>query len=304
MFKFEKISERDIDLILMRCFGTCDAFADLFLRSTGWPDARVVGIEHSFTDPELGESDITVTVEFNEKRYALLIENKIDATAMPEQCHRYHERGKRGIENCEYADYALFIIAPESYLRTNDEAKKYPNRISYETMLTFFEENRFAYECEALRCAIRKKESHYTVQAVPSITQFWEDFYAYTKNSLYSCEMYPPLSPKGSRSIWPQFRVPLRGTALFFKSSNGFVDLEFSGKLSESFRLKTKINPYKDDDMHWYDTGKSLSLRVNVDPMDFRNSFAQYEQEVEKTLSAVERLTALATKLNDEGFIV
>ena len=37
-------------------------------------------MEHSLVDPEFGESDLTVYVEMGDARYALLIENKIDAT--------------------------------------------------------------------------------------------------------------------------------------------------------------------------------------------------------------------------------
>ncbi|MBR4057753.1 MAG: PD-(D/E)XK nuclease family protein [Oscillospiraceae bacterium] len=304
MIRFEKIAERDIDLIMMRCFIANSDFAELFLKCLGLSGAKLIHVEHSLTDPELGESDVTVIVESDSTRYALLIENKIDANAMPQQYHRYDERGRLGVANGEYADYAVFIVAPQSYLDTNDEAKKYPNRISYETMLDFFECKGFVFEREAIRCAIRKKESGYTVQAVPSITEFWGNLYAYTSASKYRCEMFPPDGPKGSRSAWVQFRVPLHGVSLYFKSSKGFVDLEFTGKLNDGARLRAEINPHKGEDMHWETTGNSLSLRLRVRSMDFRNPFSEYINDVDQVLSAAERLTALAVKLNDLGFTV
>lgn len=304
MIKFEKIEERDIDLIIMRCFVTASEFAELFLNCVGWSGAKVVHVEHSLTDPELGESDVTAIVELDGSRYALLLENKIDAKAMPYQCHRYHERGRIGVDNGKYSDFAVFITAPQSYLDTNDEAKKYPNQISYEAMMDFFERKGFAFEREATLSAIRKKESSYSVQEVPSITEFWKDLYAYTSASKYNCEMFPAAGPKGIRSTWVQFRVPLQGTSLYLKSTKGFVDLEFSGKLGEGSRLREYINTHKDGDMHWETTGSSLSLRIKVCPMDFRNPFTKYIDDIGRVLSAVERLTALAVKLNDLGFVV
>lgn len=304
MFVFEKIEERDVDLVMMRSFAAISGFANLFLRHTEWATANVIHVEHSFTDPELGESDVTVIVELNGTRYGLLIENKIDAIAMPNQCLRYQKRGEVGVAAGQYSDFAVFITAPQSYLDTNPEAAKYPNQITYEEMLEFFEEHGDEFESEAIRCAIKKKESGYMVQEIPSITLFWQKLYEYTCASNYTVEMYPAVGAKGSRSTWPQFRVPLQGTALYYKATPGVVDLQFSGKLNEGMRLKADLKPYLDEDMHWENTGGSISLRLKVKPMELRNPFEQYQEEVELMMSAVERLTAVAVKLNDDGYAV
>ena len=50
-------------------------------------------------DQEDGESDITVILSNEINKIALLIEDKIDAHAMPMQPERYIKRGKKGIEN-------------------------------------------------------------------------------------------------------------------------------------------------------------------------------------------------------------
>lgn len=304
MFIFEKIEERDMDLVIMRAIAASPEFANLFLKPIGWTDAKVIRVEHSLTDPQWGESDITVVVEKGNSRLGLLIENKIDAAAMPDQCLRYQKRGEIGVNGGQYDDYEIYITAPQSYLNTNAEAQKYPHHLSYETMLNCFERLGSEFDCAVVRSAIKKKEHGYTVHEAPAITQFWQKLYAYTQTNEPRVSMYPPTGAKGSRSAWPQFKTSLQGTSLYFKSGQGAVDLEFSGKLDESVRLKSEINIYKDDDMHWENTGRSLSLRIQVKGMNFNDPFEQYTDDIDLMLSAVHRLSSLATKLNDIGFLL
>ena len=181
----DKIEERDVDFIMMQAF-TNSLFVDFFLSHTDWVGAKVVRVIHSLTDPQLGESDITVIVEKNGNRYGLLIENKINAVAMPNQHLRYQHRGKKGVERGDYAEFAVFLIAPQAYLDTNDEAGKYANQISYETMRTEFSVHGDAFSVAVLDRALKKQADGYVVQEVPSITQFWCDLYHYCTHSGYS----------------------------------------------------------------------------------------------------------------------
>ena len=131
IFKIEKVSERDIDLLVINEF-TNGKLINLFLDKAGLTDYKIIEIEHSLTDSDLGESDITVIVEKDNHKVGLLIEDKIDAIAMDLQPERYVARGDKGIDNHLYDDYKIFIIAPQSYLDTNPYAKKYQYQISYE----------------------------------------------------------------------------------------------------------------------------------------------------------------------------
>ena len=301
----DKIEERDVDFVVMQAFMK-PWFVDFFLAYTGLCGAEVIHIEHSLTDPQFGESDITVIVEGNGTRHGLLIENKIDAKAMPEQQQRYRSRGKKGIQNESYSDFTVFLIAPQAYLDTNEEAGKYPNRISYEEMRELFYKQGDAFSVAVLERALKKQASGYVVQEVPSITKFWRELYRYSNVSGYEVEMYEGAGAKGGRSTWPQFRVPLKGTALYYKAKFGVVDLQFSGKKTEGQRLRQDLEFLRDEDMHWEDTGNSISLRIKVRDMDFTKEFSDYRDsgEVNLMLRAVERLRKLAVRLNDMGYIV
>lgn len=303
MIKFDKVSERDVDFSIMRAFLETPGFAELFLKKANISSANIIHVEHSLFDLELGESDITVLAEKFGVTHALLIENKIDAKAMDEQQLRYEKRGDKGIASGKYEHHHVFITAPQKYLDNNEEAKKYCLRVSYEEMLEVFKLSGSSFDCELIKAAIEKNKVGYTVQEVPAITNFWRRLYNYCETSSYSVKMYPSVNSKGSRSSWPQFRIPLKGCSLFYKAGTGAVDLEFTGRLSDAAAIKSLVNPYKDKGMHWEETGKSLSLRLKAPKLDFTASFEEHIEEVIEVLSAVEKLTVLAVEINDIGLL-
>jgi len=302
MFIFDQALERDIDLLIMRAFFEVPAFSELFLLGADLSEAVPFQIEHSFTDPSLGESDITILVKKNGRRHGLLIENKIDAEAQPNQYQRYCLRGEEGIRTNSYDSFSVFLTAPQKYLDSNEEAQKYPNRISYENMLTVLKDHNRLFDTALLAKAIEKKESGYTVQEVPAITLFWEELYQYACASSFRLEMVRSQGAKGGRSFWPRFKTALKGTALYYKSNVGFVDLEFSGKLSDEVRIKQELAPFLSPDMIWATTGKSLSLRIPTASVDLREDFKKQLPSIDLALATVEQLTALTVKLNRAGY--
>lgn len=303
-FLLDKIEERDMDFVLMRAFAELPAVSSLFLNKIGLPAGEVISIEHSFMDNELGESDITVIVSFAGRRFALLIENKIDALAMPEQCSRYSQRGMRGCIDGKYDDFAVFIIAPKMYLKSNEEAQKYPNHISYEELLALFATNNRAPDVQITQAAITKQSRGYMVQEVPAITDFWQKLYAYCNSSGRNIEMYPPDGPKGARATSPMFKSALKGSELYYKANSGTCDLVFVGSRFNHTLLKDTLLKIKDDDMHWTVAGKSLALYIKVGQMDFKMPFDSYSNELVAMVDAIERLTKLSFLLNDTGFVV
>lgn len=136
---FKDLSERDMDMLFLEEFACSSEFCELFLSKIGInKDFSLISMEHSKMDYELGESDMTIIFEIEGKRHALLIEDKIDAIAMPNQSARYMKRGDKGIAKGYYDSYSVFIVAPESYLDSNAESQKYPNTVTYEEVLNYF----------------------------------------------------------------------------------------------------------------------------------------------------------------------
>ena len=125
--KLETVTERDIDLILLEEMNVSETFCQWLAEKASIPERSFEshGAWHSITDASLGESDLIMIIESSDKSYALMIENKIDAQAMPNQGERYYKRGKLGIEEGKWDWFTTCIIAPKLYLNKDREAKVY-----------------------------------------------------------------------------------------------------------------------------------------------------------------------------------
>ena len=295
--KFSDVSERDMDLLFLEEFVVSQNFADIFLSKINLQGAVVVSVEQSKTDLQLGESDMTVIVEKDNKRYGILIEDKIAAVAMPNQCGRYIERGDKGKENGDYDEYFVFIVAPEKYLMENIEAKKYPNKVKYEECLAYFSsgtENRFVFKLQQIEQAINKPKHGYQVIGNVAVTSFWRKYIAYQKERYPNFFFKDNIQAKGSNATWVCFHTCDPKIKIFHKSSEGFVDLEFAGLGCKTARLKDTLSETEgklwEKGLSVWKTGKSAVIRIKVPEIDFKTDFESAVLSVNEALAAVDKL--------------
>ena len=166
-YYFNDITERDMDMLFLEEFACSGEFLKIFAAKAGIDEADVRSLYSSKTDVRLGESDITVVVEAEGIKQALLIEDKIDAIAMPDQAGRYFQRGEKGVNDGEYEKFHVFIVAPQKYLDMNSEAQKYQYQIPYEQIQVYFEKlggPRAEFKIRQIKQAIEKQKHGYQVE--------------------------------------------------------------------------------------------------------------------------------------------
>ena len=295
-FIIEKVFERDIDLYIINKLLNDNNFKNIFLNKINKVDYTVKECIHSYFDND-GESDITVILEKDNKKIAILIEDKIDAIAMPEQRNRYYLRGEKGIKENKYNEYFVYIIAPKDYLNSNSEAQKYEYKISYEEILQFIGAEDI-YGKILLKTALEEKKKGYSVIEDKKVTLFWQYYYDYVE------KYYPKLNikryegPRGANAWWPGFSTPVKNIKIDHKSNRGDIDLKFEG-VGEYFSEISEILKNKlDDDMYIVKTGKSMSIRIKVPIVKFNEDFNDYKSEIKLCLNAVERLQDLLLRID------
>ena len=293
--EFERVFERDVDLLIMNNFINNREFKNYFLSKINLKDFEVIEVKHSLMDND-GETDIMVIMTNGVEKIALLIEDKIDARAMPNQKSRYDRRGLNGIKQKLYDKFYVFLVAPLDYLYTNQEAQKYENKISYESLLKLFKNDKYAYSL--ISTALSKKKKGYEVIENKTITTFWNKYYDYIKNYYPQLKMNMTNTAKGSNALWPHIFTPLKNVYILHKSNKGFMDMTFSGMGDCYYQFKKEINNYLDNDMSIQRTGKALAIRVNVPVVDFNNDFDNYIDEINVSLNSAVRLLNLCSKLD------
>ncbi|MCH8493419.1 MAG: PD-(D/E)XK nuclease family protein [Idiomarina sp.] len=296
--KFLYVAERDIDLLLLEELNVSHAFSGwLFNRAFGDSGTapNCEGAWHSVSHSQLGESDLIVVYH---DASAILVENKIDAPAQPEQAFRYKLRGEAGCKEGHWQRFITCIIAPDRYLMWNAEAKNYDVRLSYEEVRDWFDiqaSKRHQYRSYAFDAAIEQNRRGYSPVANDDVTNFWLQYWDLAVSKFPSLEMHRP-GMKPANSDWPSFSPQVLGKKLniVHKMAQGFVDLQVSGA---SGRLEEIRSLLEDADLEVVAAGKSAAVRVVVTQIDRFGSFEAQRKNILCSLEAAQRLLDVGTEL-------
>ena len=300
---FGNVQERDMDLMFMESLLTDDGFVWLFLNKAGivCNSAEVLNVALSETDPELGESDITAILSIDGKKHALLIEDKINAPAMPEQCERYSKRANKAKNKGKYDNYSVFIICPEAYHDANSEAKKYAYFITYEDCIKYFSaktDTLSKIRCEQLKQALTKRLGG-TVEPNPAAIAFFEKYREYMEANDYKLDLR---NQKGSNAWWPHYATTLGSVHILHKVSDGFVDLTFprgAERIEVMELIAQWLNSHGMPNVKAQKTSKAAAVRISVPVLDQHKPFEDASQEdVKACFDAVQQLSDLALMLS------
>lgn len=213
------VTERDMDLLFLEEFCSSKDFANLFMSKIGVDDYEVIKVIHSNhqtgeginvkdagCETSRGESDMTVIYLSHGVQKALLIEDKINACAQPNQRVRYDNRGRLAIQNHEYESFDVFMVAPEQYLGS-PAAQDYENTVSYEEILDYFnaqDSSRSVYKASLLNKAVNKGNSSYTIQ-IPNdkVMSFYDSYIDFVETNYNAFRIETSKGGQhGSKSSW------------------------------------------------------------------------------------------------------
>lgn len=302
---FSTISERDMDMLFLNVFSTEKEFLQLFIRKTDIKNcelANVHSVELSRMEHGLGESDITVVFSIGKKTYGLLIEDKIDAIAMPEQHSRYVKRGDKGVKDGRYDDYRVFIVCPEKYYQANNEAKKYEYVVYYEECLAYFKTHKSTINkirVLQVKSALDKAKRPPQVILNEKANEFFKHYIGYQK------EHYPQLDIRTkdtSNGYWVRYTVNNPNASIHHKIPQGYVDLYIKNKDCniehlQSLSIWLNEHGFKNTKAEAFD--KSLALRISVPVLKMEMPFeATTEGDLKKCFDAIDELAKFAAMIN------
>lgn len=296
------VYEHDMDVMFMQAMLTDPAFLALFINETEWSgkELKPIHAELSNIELDLGETDITVILTDGTAKYALLIEDKIDAVAQPEQHKRYIKRGDMAVQRGDYADYTVFIVCPQKYYDSNDEAKKYEHFLSYEVCAEYFKNqsdtmSRIRYQ--EIMQALEKARKPSQVIVREEANTFFKKYCEYQR------EHYPTLNirtKETSNGYWVEYATsfPRENIVLVHKMPNGCVDLTFEGKrerLNIMESIAEWLNRHGFQDVCVQTAGKSTVLRIYVPSLRYRVGFDNIPaDDIDKCFDSLVKLADIA----------
>ena len=304
----ESVIERDIDLLLLEELSVSENFRKMFTTLIFGERAYNVYIRvwHSIIISNLGESDLIFRFEdINGLNVAILIENKIDSTPMPDQGLRYHLRGEEGIKKGEWNAFKTCIIAPKKYLVSVKDTECYDSHISYEEIHSYFtsegiNDDRLAYKARIISQAIQKNRRGYQPTDNELVTAFVKDYCKYANENYPALKIQKP-KPRQDRSSWIEFYpniLPRKEVKLAHQLSNGQIKMMFVNKAEDIEIIRTKYGSSLSNRMSIEKAGKSVKVMMKVNEINpLKKNFDEVKEIIDSALDCLSQLVILYEKV-------
>ncbi len=302
--KYRNVSERDMDLLFMEAFATDPDFCRLFIDKTENAGKEFVTIsaERSKIDSGLGESDITVIYETDGTLHALLIEDKIDAIAMPNQHERYIKRGQKGKENGEYDAFDIFIVCPKKYRETNEEAAKYELFVSYEECRDYFasrSDTHSKHRFQQISQAIETMKAEYKVDINEIAVDSFKKYLAYQEIHFPRLKSLNNVNKKTINGWWPFFATGISPNIyIIHKTNKSYVDLTINNagdRIAVLSTIEKWLHESGHERIRLAKTGKSAAFRINVPAINMGKPFENWKMgDLDACFEAIQELADLA----------
>lgn len=289
--------ERDIDLLLAEEFSVHPAFATWVLSKTKFAgqDAEVVDVHVSRADVQ-GESDlIVVFARPAGGRFALLIEDKLDAPLQPDQAKRYRQRAEKEVSLGMCADFEIILAAPRHYIEGYPGLDGFDVKIAHEDIGAAIAEldpsPRGRYRANFVGTASTKRINTWKPQRDEATDEFWEAAYRIATQEFPILEMKRVSISKGN--TWLDLRphdmptMPKR-TYVRLKGDRGFVDLTFTNTTAYVFHRE--VAALLGPGMSIHQTAKAAAIRIEADGFAVTDELELALSRIRSAFSAAARL--------------
>ncbi|MFV0156795.1 hypothetical protein OBK27_13055 [Empedobacter falsenii] len=286
----ESIRERDIDLLLIEELTVNDSFLKWFITQCNLPISdKLIGAWRSITDFGLGETDILLAYQSNQKIIYVQIENKLDADFQIDQHLRYKQRGENYIKQSTCDQVFSILCAPKTYI---ERQSNFELTVTYESILHFFESNndlRLSFKAQLLKIAIEKlRRGYQPVNSVP-VKEFWSSYFKMVEKEypMFTMRRLKDVIPHDSD--WPMlYDNQLPHVTFYHKWKQGNVDATFKKEYRHLIPHLIDLLP---EDISIKDHKKSFSLRISACIVDRTALFEDQHEAIRDGLNKLIKLS-------------
>lgn len=293
----ERKYERDIDILLAEEFSVNPAFAEWMKAKTEFAStpARVIEVYVS-KSTNLGESDLIAIYELeDERRFALMIEDKVDAPLQPQQAERYRLRAEQEVKAGACVSYAVLLCAPQSYIAQCKGINGFDGSVTFEEIAAFLSSGdatpRDHYRASFLNTAATRRANNWVRDVDDQTNDFWDAAYEIATRDFPILEMKPLKLTKGSN--WITFRTRDMPTQprlinVSFKGGRGEIDLTFGA--TTAHRFHELVGDLLEPDMTVHQASASTGIRLQVEPFQVSDGLEKAMPRVRAAFQSCERL--------------
>lgn len=289
------IQEFWIDFLLEEEFAADPSFLRDFVKACGvaGDSASVERVVHSFSD-QFGEADLLVIVSMEspggeQRKAALLIEDKINAALQPRQAERYRLRGEHGVSKGAWDSYVTVLVAPQAYVPPVHEFDRVVTLEQLKEWICRHDPLRRAFKIQRIDAAIAKKNATGVQIVDADMTAFRAAYYRclqeFNRRSGAGFDMKPPKDTYYDDN-WFIFKCSALPNWAEFRHMGRAGNVELSFKDTDVSKAEA-LRSLLDEDMQLLATGthgQHTTIRL---PAETINSYDDFERECSKVEAAL-----------------
>jgi hypothetical protein len=289
--------ESEVDSIVVEEIFCSKDFQNYLLSKMSLKDnSELIGAWKNIMPTNFGECDIVIEFIENNKKLAILIEDKIDAPEQPQQAERYHKTGKLLVQEGKIDQYISCLLCPKDYFKEGAPMEKYDKKITYEELLEYFEQQenskRIQFKKMILQNGIIRAKTGYMQNIDEKTNNFYQYYEGIGRKNNPELE-FQYKKPFTKDQSWVDIKPEMfsKNIKIIHKGDRGFVDLQISKIDIDEFRkfMQDKLR----EGMTIHNTGKSFSVRILVSKLPQVSSmekFEMYGDQIADALNAASRL--------------
>jgi len=289
--------ETEVDSIVVEEIFCSKDFQNWLLSKVSLKEnSELIGAWKNVMPTNFGECDIVIEFIENNKKLAILIEDKIDAPEQPQQAERYHKTGKLLVQEGKIDQYISCLLSPKDYFKEGAPMEKYDKKITYEELLEWFEQQddskRMQFKQMVLQHGIIRAKTGYQQNIDEKTNNFYEYYERIAQQNNPELEFkYKKPFTKDQSFVDIKPEIFSQNITIIHKGYRGFVDLQISKINIDEFRklMKNKLR----EGMTINNTGKSFSVRILVSKLPKISSMAKFEmygEQITEALNAASQL--------------
>lgn len=312
------VQERDVDLLIAEELSSSISFVRWFCEQVYGPiqdkfplDLTGVDVRHSclHIGDGYGESDIVLRIKDQFMRYHIfLIEDKINASFTPNQPDRYRKRLESIIRTDQLADGRTVLVAPKSFLDRRADQSDFDAKISYESLIDYFDARsksieieelsmRYIYRRDLLSRAIRKK-GHIgpVVNPDPRVCDFREQYAELVRDLAPELKL-GSLTRVKEPNEWVRFPEALSDQTkparfLLVHKPYGRASLQINSDADGIGLYMERIKGLlaSEQDMSLSPSKKSFSISIDTPKIDMRKPLSDQAENVANSVAVLLRL--------------
>jgi hypothetical protein len=230
----------------------------------------------------------------SKRRFAVLIEDKVDAKLQPDQAERYQKRALHDKAMGDYEDFAVVLCAPRYYLDNHSDISGFEHHISLEQIadiLCAINDPRANYKADFLRTVGTKKVNAWKRQDDAGTNAFWDAAYELASRDFRILEMKPLKLTKGTSWITLRPRgMPTMPKYVYvsLKGDKGEIDLTFGKTTAHVFG--DCISSLLEEGMAVHQAGESAAIRIKAPAFHVEDGIGAGLPKVKAAFEAASRL--------------